>query len=199
MWRFLLGHIHSSAQTTCSSKKFRIMLVSVDLLQTDWFCSMVSQRWLLITDWLIHLQCVWSGTGGLCGLRCPLEAAGEPWSQLVSLLQSLDAAATLPHCGQSVEKPGEAMMSPLTCNDVTIFSALIDWQVSRFFQLIDSDVIVRVESAVSGSCGTITATSNLSDEVSGDITAERRRELWRRAHDRPECRDVRIVYINTFF
>ncbi len=47
----------------------------------------------------------------------------------------------------------------------------------------------RAESAVSGSCD-ITATSNLSDEISGDITAERRRELWRRAHDRPESRDV---------
>ncbi|XP_075941386.1 piezo-type mechanosensitive ion channel component 2-like isoform X1 [Anarhichas minor] len=50
--------------------------------------------------------------------------------------------------------------------------------------------VERAESAISVSCDVITATSNLSDEVSGDITAERRRELWRRAHDRPECRDV---------
>ncbi|KAK9527367.1 hypothetical protein VZT92_013937 [Zoarces viviparus] len=50
--------------------------------------------------------------------------------------------------------------------------------------------VERAESAISVSCDVITTTSNLSDEVSGDITAERRRELWRRAHDRPECRDV---------
>ncbi|XP_034416405.1 piezo-type mechanosensitive ion channel component 2-like [Cyclopterus lumpus] len=48
--------------------------------------------------------------------------------------------------------------------------------------------VERAESAISVSCDIITATSNLSDEVSSDITAERRRELWRRAHD--QCRDV---------
>lgn len=67
-----------------------------------------------------------------------------------------------------------------------------------FLQLIDCDGGrggERAESAVSGSCDVITTTSNLSDEVSGDITAERRRELWRRAHDRPECRDVRTLKI----
>nr|XP_046227093.1 piezo-type mechanosensitive ion channel component 2-like isoform X2 [Scatophagus argus] len=48
----------------------------------------------------------------------------------------------------------------------------------------------RAESAVSESCDIMTATSNLSDELSADITAERRRELWRRAHNRPEYRDV---------
>lgn len=61
-------------------------------------------------------------------------------------------------------------------------------------QLINSDGVrdvERVESEVSESCDIITTTSNLSDEVSTDITAERRRELWRRAHDRAECRDVR--------
>ena len=61
-----------------------------------------------------------------------------------------------------------------------------------FLQLIDCDGgrgVERAESAISGSCDIITATSNLSDEVSGDITAERRRELWRRAHERPG-RDV---------
>ncbi|KAM8730910.1 piezo-type mechanosensitive ion channel component 2-like [Acanthopagrus schlegelii] len=60
-------------------------------------------------------------------------------------------------------------------------------------QLIDSDGgrdIERTESVVSESCDIMTATSNLSDEVSGDITAEKRRELWRRAHDQPDCRDV---------
>ncbi|XP_063768773.1 piezo-type mechanosensitive ion channel component 2-like isoform X2 [Eleginops maclovinus] len=41
-------------------------------------------------------------------------------------------------------------------------------------------------SVVSGSCD-ITTTSNLSDDVTGDITAERRGELWRRAH---QSRDV---------
>ncbi|XP_041670121.1 piezo-type mechanosensitive ion channel component 2-like [Cheilinus undulatus] len=46
------------------------------------------------------------------------------------------------------------------------------------------------ESPFSQSCDIITATSNLSDDFTGDITAERRRELWRRAHDRPEFRDV---------
>ncbi|XP_069368065.1 piezo-type mechanosensitive ion channel component 2-like isoform X1 [Paralichthys olivaceus] len=50
--------------------------------------------------------------------------------------------------------------------------------------------VKRVVSAVSGGSDIITATSNLSEEVTADITAERRRELWRRAHDRPECRDV---------
>lgn len=63
-----------------------------------------------------------------------------------------------------------------------------------FLQLIDSDGgrdIERTESVVSESCDIMTATSNLSDEVSGDITAEKRRELWRKAHDRPDCRDVK--------
>ncbi|KAL6097437.1 uncharacterized protein ACO6RY_12985 [Pungitius sinensis] len=46
----------------------------------------------------------------------------------------------------------------------------------------------REESAIIGSCDIMTATSNLSDEVGSDITAERRREMWRRAHTRPECR-----------
>ncbi|KAM8823349.1 piezo-type mechanosensitive ion channel component 2-like isoform 3-T4 [Spinachia spinachia] len=50
--------------------------------------------------------------------------------------------------------------------------------------------IEREESAISGSCDIITARSNLSDEVGSDITAERRRELWRKARDRPECRSV---------
>lgn len=68
-----------------------------------------------------------------------------------------------------------------------------------FLQLIDSDggqEVERVESAVSESCDITTATSNLSDEVSGDLSAERRRELWRRAHDRPENRDVRKQQIS---
>lgn len=63
-----------------------------------------------------------------------------------------------------------------------------------FLQLIDSDGgrdIERTESVVSESCDIMTATSNLSDEVSSDITAEKRRELWRKAHDRPDCRDVK--------
>lgn len=62
-----------------------------------------------------------------------------------------------------------------------------------FLQLIDNDggqEVERTESAVSESCDITTATSNLSDEVSGDLTAERRREMWWRAHYRPECRDV---------
>ncbi|XP_028289056.1 piezo-type mechanosensitive ion channel component 2-like [Parambassis ranga] len=54
-------------------------------------------------------------------------------------------------------------------------------------QLVDGGGdAARAESAASGSYE-ITATSILSDEVTSDITAERRRELWRRAH---ECRDV---------
>ncbi|XP_055363650.1 piezo-type mechanosensitive ion channel component 2-like isoform X2 [Betta splendens] len=57
-------------------------------------------------------------------------------------------------------------------------------------QLIDSDLVARVESAKSGSCDIITATSILSENLSEDLTAERRRELWRRDHDRPECSDV---------
>lgn len=65
-------------------------------------------------------------------------------------------------------------------------------------QLIDSDGgrdIERTESVVSESCDIMTATSNLSDEVSGDITAEKRRELWRRAHDQPDCRDVNEPFV----
>ncbi|XP_041817254.1 piezo-type mechanosensitive ion channel component 2-like isoform X2 [Chelmon rostratus] len=66
-------------------------------------------------------------------------------------------------------------------------------------QLINSDGVrdvERVESEVSESCDIITTTSNLSDEVSTDITAERRRELWRRAHDRAECRDTLVSSAN---
>lgn len=61
-------------------------------------------------------------------------------------------------------------------------------------QLMDNDGgqhLERRESAASESYDMITATSNLSDEVSREFTAERRRELWRRAHNGPECRDVR--------
>ncbi|KAI3355619.1 hypothetical protein L3Q82_018446, partial [Scortum barcoo] len=66
-------------------------------------------------------------------------------------------------------------------------------------QLINGDGgqdVERVESVVSGSCDIITATSNLSDEVSSDITAERRRELWRKAHDCPESRDELVSSTN---
>ncbi|XP_049912684.1 piezo-type mechanosensitive ion channel component 2-like [Epinephelus moara] len=66
-------------------------------------------------------------------------------------------------------------------------------------QLINGDGgrgVQNVESAISGSCDITTATSNLSDDVSGDMTAERRRELWRRAHNRPECRDVVVSSAN---
>lgn len=62
-----------------------------------------------------------------------------------------------------------------------------------FMQLINSDgeyEVERVESAVTESCDITTATSNLIDEVSGKLTAERRRELWRRAHDGAENREV---------
>lgn len=48
----------------------------------------------------------------------------------------------------------------------------------------------RAESGVSGSCDIITATSSLSDEVSAQLTAEARREMWRRAHGRPRSSDV---------
>ncbi|XP_069033644.1 piezo-type mechanosensitive ion channel component 2-like [Embiotoca jacksoni] len=63
-------------------------------------------------------------------------------------------------------------------------------------QLIDSGGgrdVASVESEITGSCDVITTTCNLSDEVSGDITAERRRELWRRAH---ECRDAMVSSSN---
>lgn len=55
-----------------------------------------------------------------------------------------------------------------------------------FLQLIDdvpSQNVERVESVVSKSCDITTATSNLSDEVISALSAERRRELWRRAHE----------------
>nr|XP_043885784.1 piezo-type mechanosensitive ion channel component 2 isoform X3 [Solea senegalensis] len=57
-------------------------------------------------------------------------------------------------------------------------------------QLIDGGGVERVESAVGGSSDIITSTSNLSAEVRGDITAERRREMWRRAHNSPECGEM---------
>lgn len=46
------------------------------------------------------------------------------------------------------------------------------------------------ESGISGSCDIMTATSNLSDEVSGELTAEGRREMWRRAHHSPRSTGV---------
>ncbi|XP_035475570.1 piezo-type mechanosensitive ion channel component 2 isoform X5 [Scophthalmus maximus] len=66
-------------------------------------------------------------------------------------------------------------------------------------QLIGRDErrdVERLVSAGSQSSDIITATSDLSDEVITDITAGRRRELWRRAHDRPECRDVLLSSTN---
>ncbi|XP_056869498.1 piezo-type mechanosensitive ion channel component 2-like isoform X1 [Takifugu flavidus] len=47
-----------------------------------------------------------------------------------------------------------------------------------------------VESGISGSLDIMTTTSNLSDEVSGEVTAEGRREMWRRAHGRPRSTEV---------
>ncbi|XP_068604378.1 piezo-type mechanosensitive ion channel component 2-like [Brachionichthys hirsutus] len=60
-------------------------------------------------------------------------------------------------------------------------------------QLINTEgrqEVEGVESAVTESCDVITSTSILSEEVSGDITAERRRARWRTAHDGPGNRDV---------
>ncbi|KAK5877665.1 hypothetical protein CesoFtcFv8_025149 [Champsocephalus esox] len=55
-------------------------------------------------------------------------------------------------------------------------------------QLIDCGRgLERAGSEVGGSCDIITTTSNLSDDVIGDITAEKRRDMWRRAH---RSRDV---------
>ncbi|XP_054621092.1 piezo-type mechanosensitive ion channel component 2-like isoform X2 [Dunckerocampus dactyliophorus] len=48
----------------------------------------------------------------------------------------------------------------------------------------------KTESVDPGSCDIITTTSFVSDEVSSDITAERRRELWRRAHTGRDHRNV---------
>ncbi|XP_068199524.1 piezo-type mechanosensitive ion channel component 2-like isoform X2 [Antennarius striatus] len=66
-------------------------------------------------------------------------------------------------------------------------------------QLIDTEGrrdVKRVESAVTESCDIITSTSILSEEVSCDITAERRREQWRSAHDGAEGRDVLMSSTN---
>ena len=55
-----------------------------------------------------------------------------------------------------------------------------------YLQLIDGSLgtgTERVESAVSESSDIITTTSYMSDDVSCDITAERRRELWKRANE----------------
>ncbi|KAI4787766.1 hypothetical protein KUCAC02_036264 [Chaenocephalus aceratus] len=58
-------------------------------------------------------------------------------------------------------------------------------------QLIDCGRgLERAGSEVGGSCDIVTTTSNLSDDVIGDITAEKRRDMWRRAH---RSRDVRIL------
>lgn len=61
-----------------------------------------------------------------------------------------------------------------------------------FLQLIDDDDddAQMTESAVGRSSEDITATSILSDKFSDDITAERRRELWSEARDRPNCMEV---------
>lgn len=48
----------------------------------------------------------------------------------------------------------------------------------------------REESGISGSLDIMTTTSNLSDEVSGEVTAEGMREMWRRAHGRPRSTEV---------
>lgn len=47
-----------------------------------------------------------------------------------------------------------------------------------------------MESGISGSLEIMTTTSNLSDEVSGEVTAEGMREMWRRAHGRPRSTEV---------
>ncbi|XP_029978832.1 piezo-type mechanosensitive ion channel component 2-like isoform X2 [Sphaeramia orbicularis] len=60
-------------------------------------------------------------------------------------------------------------------------------------QLIDGmqgPDIEKAESVVSMSCHIIQTTANISDDIRSDLTAEKRRELWRRAHDRPESREV---------
>lgn len=49
----------------------------------------------------------------------------------------------------------------------------------------------RAESGISGSLDIMTTTSNLSDEVSGEVTAEGVRELWRRAHGRARSTEVK--------
>lgn len=62
-----------------------------------------------------------------------------------------------------------------------------------FVQLTNGDgqhEAERVESAVTESCDITTAPCNLMDAVSGELTAERRRELWRRAHDGAENKEV---------
>lgn len=51
----------------------------------------------------------------------------------------------------------------------------------------------EAESGVSGSCDVMTATSHLSEEVSGELTAEERREVWRSAHNRPDVRRLHLI------
>lgn len=48
-----------------------------------------------------------------------------------------------------------------------------------------------VESGISGSLDIMTTTSNLSDEGSGEVTAEGMREMWRRAHGRARSTEVK--------
>ncbi|KAK2859745.1 hypothetical protein Q5P01_004365 [Channa striata] len=55
-------------------------------------------------------------------------------------------------------------------------------------RLINGDVMNSTESVVIGSCD-ITQPAGVGD-VSGNLTVERRRKLWRSAYDHPECSDV---------
>ncbi|KAM3593292.1 uncharacterized protein V6R79_009660 [Siganus canaliculatus] len=56
--------------------------------------------------------------------------------------------------------------------------------------------VERVESAVSESCDTITGTTHLSEDVRSGITAERRRDMWRRSRCGAESQDALVSSAN---
>lgn len=57
-----------------------------------------------------------------------------------------------------------------------------------YLQLIAVPGELEAQGAESGG-DIMTETSNLSEEVSGELTAEGRREMWRRAHHRTDVGD----------
>lgn len=80
------------------------------------------------------------------------------------------------------------------CSSVGGTGVSLQWLVANGCHML-LQLLVRVgeqdvDSEASESCDIITTTSNLSEEVSSDLTAERRRELWRRAHLQHESKDV---------
>lgn len=102
------------------------------------------------------------------------------------------------HTVASLWRNNVSLMSSVTVCFVVLFLLFFSMADAfhTFLQLITGEEgrgQEGMESAVGTSCDIITATTNLSDEVSAEMTAERRRELWRRAHEQPDCQDVQTI------